>query len=81
VPGACLELHVSPSVGTVWLTALARVLDADVARHIHRNGTVALRLRVRSSEEWALSLLATMPGVLSAQKTPQKTPPSAVAPP
>jgi hypothetical protein len=65
-PG-CLALVIGPNVGSQWLAAIARVLDADVTKHIVKTGAVELKLRMPASETYALDLLAQMPGIVSAK--------------
>lgn len=67
VPAGCLLLALDPSVGSLWLDAIARVLDADLVRHSVRTGTVELKLRFPSSQSYALEQLKGMPGVRSAK--------------
>jgi hypothetical protein len=65
-PG-CLAVVVGPAVGTLWLEAIARIVDADIARHVVASGSVVLKLRMPSSERFALDQLRRTRGVLSAQ--------------
>ena len=67
VPAGCLRLALEPSVGSRWLDAIARVLDADLVKHSVRSGVVELKLRLPSSESYALEQLKGMPGVRSAK--------------
>lgn len=66
-PAGCLRVAIEPSVGSLWLAAIARVVDADLVKHVVPSGVVELKLRLPSSEGFALEQLRTMPGVRSAQ--------------
>lgn len=66
VPAGCVRVAVEPPVGSLWLDAIAREVDADLVAHEVANGVVALKLRLPSSESFALEQLRTMPGVRAA---------------
>ena len=67
----CLSFTISPSVDPKWLDAIARLLDANVRRHVIRTGSVVVKLRLPSSESYALEQLRRMGGVSSAQVASQ----------
>lgn len=64
----CISFTIAPSVGPKWLEAIARLLDADVRRHVVRTGSVVVKLRLPSSESYALEQLRRMGNVSSAQR-------------
>lgn len=64
----CLSFTLSPSAGPHWLEAIAKLLDADVRKHVIRTGSVVVKLRLPSSESYALEQLRRMGGVSSAQR-------------
>ncbi len=66
VPAGCVRLDIEPPVGTLWLDAIARIVDADLVRHELASGVVELKLRLPSTEGFALERLRAMPGVRSA---------------
>lgn len=63
----CLRLALEPSMGSLWLEAVAREVDADLVKHVVDSGVVELKLRLPSTERYALEQLRAMPGVRSAQ--------------
>lgn len=63
----CVAVIIAPHVGPRWLEAIAKLLDADVTRHIVATGAVTLKLRLPSSESYALEQLRRMPAVSSVQ--------------
>jgi hypothetical protein len=64
----CIQLTLAPSVGSAWLKEIARVVDADLVAHSQKTGAVLLKLRLTSSEGFALTTLSAMPGVRSARQ-------------
>lgn len=66
-PPGCLRLALEPSVGSQWLDAITHVLDADLVKHTVKSGVVELKLRMPSSQSFALEQLKAMPGVRAAQ--------------
>lgn len=66
-PPGCLRLLIEPSVGSRWLDAIAREVDADLVKHQPASGAVVLKLRLPSSEGYALEQLRAMPGIKTAQ--------------
>jgi hypothetical protein len=67
----CLSFTLSPSVGPKWLDAIAKLLDADVRKHVIRTGSVVVKLRLPSSESYAIEQLRRMGSVSSAQRAAQ----------
>ena len=64
-PPGCLHLVLEPSVGSLWLDAIAREVDADLVKHLVDSGAVELKLRLPSTESYAVAQLRAMPGVRS----------------
>jgi hypothetical protein len=64
----CIELTLAPSVGSAWLKEIARVVDADIVAHSQKSGAVLLKVRLTSSEGFALATLSAMPGVRAARQ-------------
>ncbi len=66
IPPGCLRLAIEPSVGSLWLDAIAREVDADLVKHEVERGVAELKLRLPSTEGFAIEQLRSMPGVRSA---------------
>lgn len=64
----CIHVALSPAVGSAWLSEIARVVDADVVSHEQKTGALMLKLRIASSEGFALSTLRAMPGIRDARR-------------
>lgn len=67
----CLSFTISPSAGPQWLDAIAKLLDADVRKHVIRTGNVVVKLRLPSAESYALEQLRRMGSVSSSQRAAQ----------
>jgi hypothetical protein len=65
-PG-CIQLVIDPRVGSKWLHAIAKLVDADITRHAQKTGIVELRLRMPQNEAFALETLSSIKGVVSAR--------------